>query len=399
MSRRVAVIGAGLAGLAAADELVRGGAEVEVIEARDRVGGRTWSRELDNGAVIEMGAEFILAGNSAVTQLAAELGLELWDKGMRYGAREPRGGIGTTEEGLAEGVREVDHALGDLDGHQSVRELLDSLAIDAGAREAVLARAEISAASSADEIPASDLAGLAHIDTRLAPSVAGGNQRLSLGLAARLGDAVRLGDSAALVEWGSGGVRVETAAGHACIADRCVVAVPASVAGRVEFAPGLPQSKREALARVRYGHAAKLFVPLAEPAPVGAVMNVPERYWCWVATGADDAPMPVLSCFSGSLAALERLGIADGPERWLDSLAVLRPELALEPAGAVLSTWDDDPWACAAYSIFPPPELTAAMVEPVGPLAFAGEHVGGAFNGLMEGAIRSGRDAARRVLS
>jgi monoamine oxidase len=107
--------------------------------------------------------------------------------------------------------------------------------------------------------------------------------------------------------------------------------------------------------------------------------------------------LPVVSCFAGSPAALERLEVAAGPGRWLESLAALRPELALDPDGAVLSTWGDDPWVGAAYSIFPLPELTAALAEPVGPLAFAGEHIGGAFNGLMEGAIRSGRAAAANL--
>jgi monoamine oxidase len=397
LNRRVAVIGAGLAGLAAADELARAGAEVEVLEARERVGGRTWSRALPNGAVIEMGAEFVLAGNTAVRELATELGLGLWDKGMRYGDREPRGGIGTTPAALAGAVRAADRAIAKLDGRPSVRELLDSLEIDPGAREAILARAEISSATSADEIPATDLAGLAHIDTEPAPSVAGGSQGLALGLAGSLGDAVRLGDAAVLVEWGSGGVRVETAAGHACVADATIVAVPARVIERIEFAPALPAATLDALTRVRYGHAAKLFVPLREPAPVGAVMNVPDRYWCWTATGPREEPMPVVSCFAGSPPALERLCVADGPAAWLDSLAALRPDLALDPAGAVLQAWDEDPWVGAAYSISPEPGLARALAEPVGPLAFAGEHIGGSFNGLMEGAIRSGRAAAATV--
>ena len=166
-----------------------------------------------------------------------------------------------------------------------MRELLDSLAIDAGAREVILARAEISSARSADEVPATDLTGLAHIDSEPSPSVAGGNQGLALALARRLGDAVRVRDPVVLVEWSADGVRVTTASAHVAEAERCVVAVPASVIGRIEFEPPLPDAKREALAAVRYGHAAKLFVPLSEPAPIGAVMNVPERYWCWVATG------------------------------------------------------------------------------------------------------------------
>jgi monoamine oxidase len=389
------VIGAGLAGLCAAERLARDGAAVEVLEARDRVGGRTWSLRHANGATIEMGAEFVLPGNDAVAELAAALGLGLWDKGMRYGQRQPRGGIGTSAERIAAAVEEVELALTRIEGRPSVRELLEVLAIDPGAREAILARAEISAASSADEVPATDLTGLAHIDSERSPSVAGGNQGLALELAQRLTTAPRLGDPAVRVEWSTDRVRVTAASGHAADAEQCVVAVPASVIGRIEFEPGLPTGKREALAAVRYGHAAKLFVPLAEPAPVGAVMNVPERYWCWIATGADDEPMPLLSCFAGSPAALERLEVDAGPGAWLESVAALRPELALDPGAAVLSTWDDDPWAGAAYSISPPPELTAALAEPVGPLRFAGEHVGGAFNGLMEGAIRSGRAAAR----
>ena len=127
-------------------------------------------------------------------------------------------------------------------------------------------------------------------------------------------------------------------------------------------------------------------------------MNIPERYWCWTATGVGDEPMPVVSCFAGSAAALERLEVSAGPGTWLESVSALRPDLALEVDGAVLSTWDDDPWVGAAYSVSPP-AATTALTEPVGPIAFAGEHLGGDFHGLMEGAIRSGRAAARALLS
>ena len=374
---------------------MRAGWEVEVIEARDRVGGRTWSRPLANGVTVEMGAEFILAGNTEVRALAAELGLDLVDKGMRYGDREPRGGAGTTAEGMAEAVRAADAALAAGAGEgRSVRELLDSLELEPGAREALLARAQISSATSPDEIPATDLTGLAHVDAEPAPGVSGGNQRLSIGLAARLGELVRLGDPAVAVRWSEEGVRVETTAGRRVEADAAVLAIPASTLGAVEFDPPLPAWKAEALGAVRYGHAAKLFVPLAEPVAPGAIMNVPERWWCWTATGADGEPLPVVSCFAGSPQSLAGLQVAAGPERWLDSLRAFRPELALEPEGALLSTWDDDPWVGAAYSVSPPAAVAEALAEPVGPLAFAGEHSAGPFNGLMEGAIRSGRRAA-----
>ena len=86
------------------------------------------------------------------------------------------------------------------------------------------------------------------------------------------------------------------------------------------------------------------------------------------------------------------------PERWLGLLAGLRPDLDLDGGGALLSTWTDDPWARAAYSTSPPHDLPGTFARPAGALAFAGEHLGGEFAALMEGAIRGGRRAARALL-
>ena len=135
-----------------------------MLEARDRVGGTRWSQTLDNGAVVEMGAEFILPRNTLVRELVERFGLELWDKGMRYGRREPRG-VELSAEDLEAAVRVVDEALAAGAGRgESVRGLLDRLALDPVAKEMILARAEVSAASPADLVPARDLAGIAHVD-------------------------------------------------------------------------------------------------------------------------------------------------------------------------------------------------------------------------------------------
>lgn len=390
---RVAVVGAGLAGLSAADELQRGGADVVVLEARERVGGRVWSRRLENGAVVEMGAEFILPGNTAVRELAERFRLGLWDKGMRYGRREPRGGADTSiaevEDAAAAAERELERGAGDV----SARRLLERLAIPAGAREALVARVEISSANAADLVGARDIAGIAHVDDEPAPSIAGGNQRLPLALAESLGGAVHLSSPVDRIAWRGDAVRLR-AAGAEIEADRAVVALPASVLGRIRFEPALPDRLADAFAAIRYGEAAKLFVPLRRPAAPSAVMSVPERYWTWTATGDGDRPQPVVSAFAGSPAALANLEVAAGPRRWLASIARLRDDLELDPDGALLSTWSDDPWVGAAYSTSPPAEVAAELEEPVGPLAFAGEHLGGEFAALMEGAIRSGRRAA-----
>jgi len=383
---RAAVVGAGLAGLVAADELWRAGAEVVVLEARDRVGGRVWSQRLDNGAVVEMGAEFILPGNTEVVELAERLGLGLWDKGMRYGQREPRGGTDVSPDELDEAVEAVGRALADGAPDLTARQFLEGLEVAPGARDALLARVEISSANSADLVAAGDLGGIAHVDREPAPSIAGGNQSLPLALAAELD--VRLGTQVERIAWGEQSVRVD-----ALEADVCVIAVPAGRLDRIAFEPALPAALAGAMGRVTYGAAAKLFVPLRAPAPPSAVMSVPERYWTWTATGANDEPQPVVSAFSGSPAALAGLRVEAGPEHWLASLERLRPDLELDAGGALLSTWPG-----GAYSTSPPAELAALAERPTGRLAFAGEHLGGAFAALMEGAIRSGRAAARALL-
>jgi monoamine oxidase len=394
---RAVVVGAGLAGLAAADELRRRGVEVLVLEARDRVGGRVWSRRLASGAVVELGAEFVLPGNAAVRALAERFGLGLWTKGMYYGVREPRGGIGVDPETLHDALAAVERALRARTAQAeplSAAEFLAGLDLDAGAREAITARLEVSSATTADRVEATVLAGIAAHAAEESPSVAGGNQRLALCLAEGLGDAVRVSSSVERVEWSGQGVQVR--AGEAVLAaDACVLAVPASVIGEIDFEPAMPERARQAYENVTYGHAAKLFVPLLGTPPPSAVLSVPERYWTWTATGEGDRVQPVVHAFAGSTPALERLRVSEGPAAWLDSLARLRPDLDLDPAGAVLSTWDDDPWARAAYACSAP----GAGWEPVGPLHFCGEHTAGPYRALMEGALRSGIRAAGEVLT
>jgi monoamine oxidase len=172
--------------------------------------------------------------------------------------------------------------------------------------------------------------------------------------------------------------------------------VPARALERIHFEPRLPPAKAAALAAVRYGQAAKLHVPLRAPAEPSAVLAVPDRYWSYTQLGPDGLPAGFAGTFAGTQAALERLQVGEGPERWLARLAALRPELDLEPGEAMLTTWSDDPWSLGAYSApsLSSPLQSDELVRPVGPLAFAGEHTAGEWHGLMEGALRSGLRAA-----
>ena len=211
--RRIAVIGAGLAGLAAADALQRAGSDVIVLEARDRVGGRVWSRRLANGAVVEMGAEFILPGNTVVEETARRLGLGLWEKGMAYGRREPRGGGPVTEDDLRAAAAAIGAALADPEAERgSAAALLDRLDQPDAVREAIRARVEVSAATSAADVGADELAGLAAFSDAPSAGVAGGNQSLAHALAEPL--RIQLSTPVAAVVRGEDGVRLRTATGE-----------------------------------------------------------------------------------------------------------------------------------------------------------------------------------------
>ena len=341
---QIAVVGAGFAGLAAADTLVRAGHDVTVFEARDRVGGRVWSQRLANGALVEMGAEFILPGADTLDGFVRELGLGYWDKQMFYGEREPRGGIGVDAVQLHAAVETIAAALQGRSGRlgQSARSFLDGLDLHPGAREAIEARLEMSCVATSDRIDASLLGSIAAHSHDACPSIAGGNQQLALALAARLGDRVRLSSAVERVIWDDAGARVSAGGGELQV-DRIVLALPASVIGQISFEPGLPSSLATAYAAVEYGPAAKLFVPLRTTPGPTAVMAVAERYWTWTAA-ADGSIQPSLNAFAGSAPALERLRVAEGADTWLASVTRLRPDLDLDADGLLLSTWADDPW-------------------------------------------------------
>ena len=103
-ARRIAVVGAGFAGLAAAERLAGAGREVVVLDARDRIGGRVWSQELPGGGLIERGGEFITGGYDATEETAARLGIALDGMAINYPDRELRPGPGPDADALLGGA-------------------------------------------------------------------------------------------------------------------------------------------------------------------------------------------------------------------------------------------------------------------------------------------------------
>jgi monoamine oxidase len=395
---RVIVIGAGLAGLAAARELHDGGVEVEVFEARDRVGGRIWSVPFA-GAVAECGAEFILPEETELTATTIEMGLTLVRKGTHYGDRKPRGGeeVSSAEMTAAMGAVAA-RPVGA--GNGTALDLLTRARLRPAVAEAIRARVEVSCAHPADDLDASVLGSAAtafgDFDSY---TLEGGNDSLPRALARRLGDAMHLGAPVTRVSLAGGEIRV-SAGGLDAAGDAAVIAVPPTVIDSIEFDPPLPAGKLEALGELRMGQAAKLFIGLRSPAPPSATLSVPRRFWCYTQLGADGQPLPFVGAFAGTRGAIDALGVAAGPHRWVAAVASLRPDLELDPDTMLLCRWDDDPWVRGAYSARSPgsPLGSAELAAPVGRVHFAGEHTAGELHGLMEGALISGRRAAREVL-
>jgi monoamine oxidase len=381
------------------------GCEVVVLEARDRVGGRVWSQELiphDRRTLIERGAEFVLDGYEVLREVLAELGLNLAGTAMSYHQREPRGGGQVSASEVDDCAAWVAAEAAAAPRGTSLAEVTVGWAGQPAALAAYLSRMETTEGVSADRLTAA-VAQDATAGFGLRPSwrVAGGNQQVATGLARRLGPAVRLASPVRGVQQDHRGVHLSTPDGTVT-GDAAVITVPMAVLRRLPIVPSVPGHQRAAWERSGLAHNAKLHMPLNRPAAASAVQSVPGRFWTWTAADVTGQVQPILHAFAGTQQGLSALMVADGPANWAARAAALRPELDADPARAVLTTWNDDPWAGESYTA---DTLTAApggpdiLAAPAGRIHFAGEHTAGPWAGLMEGALRSGQRVASEVLA
>jgi len=401
---RSIVIGAGFAGLSAAIALADEGVGVTVLEARERVGGRVWSTTLTNGAVVELGGEWIMAGDSVVRETASRFGVPLVDTGASFGRRDPWGEGAATPEAQSVFLEAADAALASLPpdrtGVMSVGEFLDGVDGDPAARSIVALRLagtcardlrEVSLASFEGERPFSAHGDVYH-------RAAEGNQAIARAIASELPD-VRTGHVVDAIEHDRDGVTARIGP-RSERADVAVVAVPAPIAARLRFAPALPEALASGLAGLPMGEASKFAVATKRRPPARSRQSADRSMWCWTADGAGGKPRRCVTGFAGSRAAHESLGLTSGEVLpWLEALRSMNPDLTLvgEP---VLYSWADDPFALGAYSGWDRTswERRGVLAEPLGRLAFAGEHTAGDRHGTMEGALRSGRRAAGQAL-
>jgi monoamine oxidase len=380
----IIVVGAGLAGLHAAWRLHRAGVEVTVLEARDRVGGRTWSQALRPGAVIERGGEFIAPGDDVLRGLAAELGLELVAHGFSFDRRPAPDRAAPTEAELAAFATWAAKHTAALTSDASVRDALPPAAEWASA----LWRLETSLTVPLTEVSARRTFGGQDHGYDPADRVRGGNQAVALELARRLGERVRLRSPIVAVRHTEGGATVVGADGRRHEAAAAIVAVPLPLLLELELDPGLPAAVRAAAGRTRFGDAAKLHIPLAATPAPGRMGSPDATWWCWTSQGS-----AALSCFAGGTHAVGALSA--------EAALALRPDVVAD-GDALFTHWTADPWTRGSYTA-PGIGLTAdddaAWTRPWGSIVLAGEHTAGPRAGTMNGAAASGARAAEVTLA
>jgi monoamine oxidase len=400
----VVVVGAGLAGLAAAVALFDEDVEVVVVEARERVGGRVWSTTLDNRAIVELGAEWIMPGDDALVGLADRFGVAMVEAGVDFRLREAWGAQAPTHAEQVSFLEAAERARASVEDARgrTVGDLLEATPGTSGQRTAVAMRLQGTFAIELDRVAlrAADADGAFGSAPAAYRRMAKGNQRLPVEMAYALPE-VRLGFAADTIVRDAGGVAVRSGP-HEVRGRAAIVAVPAPIAARLRYEPDLPPEVVEALRERPMGVASKLAVATKGRPARRARQSTELPMWCWVADGKGGAPRRCVTSFAGSGVAQDVLQTASGRVGpWLERLREMNPDLELvgEP---LMYSWAGDPYTLGAYAAWDDESLDRdpLLREPVEDLVFAGEHTAGPGHaGSMEGAVRSGARAARQVLA
>ncbi len=389
---RIVVVGAGIAGLSAALRLSEGGFDVTVLEARDRVGGRLLSTTLDNGAVVEMGGEWIRSDHDGVARLAQSLGVRLVPVGVDFALRDLGDAPAISRAEHDRVARLVSSAIASLSADErqasSAEDLLDGLDDGSDAFRLFRLRIEGSAAIPLNRVGIDELTGDFGVGEGTYLRVEGGNQALALNAAEVLVD-VRLNTTVDAIEVRDGGVRV-VCDGRAIAAQGVVLAVPLPLLRRMQFDPPLAGDLATAIESIEMGTAAKLAVSTTSPPPLVARQNGETTWWCWTGTGGDGEIRKAVTAFAGTQAAVSEVS-----SDWRRMLESMVPDIDLGDDSRFLD-WGAEEWSRGCYSALgPDQERLLDSLNRSAEVVFAGEHTSG--SGSIDGAILSGERAAARL--
>jgi monoamine oxidase len=440
----VIIIGAGMAGLAAAYELQKAGWQPIVLEARSRAGGRVYSvREFSNGLVAEGGAEFIDESHSRMLSLAREFDLALG----RVGSWQGQSGDWGAFEGKAGPLEDASIWGADLNAEYhkvwvALSELGKQVSDPFNPQRAANAK-ELDAKNAADWIAAQNVHPLGrelfsnHIRSEytcepddfslldLARNAAmyysdpeawgatyrviGGNDLIAQAMAARLPD-LRLNAVVVSLKALAEEVVVkykQVDSFHTVRAPHAILAIPLTTARMIDFGGTLPAAHQTMVNELSYGAVTKVLIEYRK------------RFWhdhgwngrlntdlpivlTWEATSHLEGERGIITAYTGGGPGA-RLSELSDDKRIKTAVAVV--ERIFPGSSELIETtrtiaWVNEPFTRCSYMAYAPNQVTAhwqTLFSPAGRLYFAGEHAT-ALQGFMEGAVESGQRAAREII-
>lgn len=442
----VAVVGAGLAGLTAARRLDQAGLEVRVLEARDRVGGRTLTRTV-GGEAVDMGAQWIGPTQHRIHALVEELGVETFEQhtagadqlrvagdvreytselralspiaaldfqlGVRALERLCRR-VPLSEPGAADRAREFDAMTAATWRDRRFRTEAAKRTFDAVVRAIFAAEPDelsflfvlfyLHAGGGFDRL--ASVEGGAQ-QTRLVGGTQQLSERLADGLDVTLDAPVRRIEHRGANEVGESGDSVRIHGDSMVVeAEYAVVAVPPAAAGRIDYEPAVPARRDGLTQRSPMGCVVKCIATYDEP------FWRPERSGAVIADGDvglvfDDSPP------DGESGALVAFLLGDAARRWVDRSREERRRLvcdrlaayfgprAAEPADYDDEAWNAGRWSLGCYAGLMTPGTLSRYAdvrrEPVGRIHWAGTETATEGYGYMDGAVASGERVASEI--
>ena len=443
----VAIVGAGLAGLVTARDVIAAGSSAVVLEARDRVGGRVLNEQIGDGKVVEVGGQWIGPTQDRMAALSSDLGIETFPTHVhgenviewRGELRRYRGTIPRINPAVLLDVERAQRRINRLSKKVPLDKpwmapkarRWDSLTADTWIRRNVATKAgrdllqlgvEAVWAAQPEDISFLHMLFYVHsagslqmlFDTEGGAQdsrFVGGSQSVPIALAQRLGeDTVVTEAPVRRIEHGPEGVLVHADGGVTVKASRAVMAVAPALAGRIVYDPPLPGYRDQLTQRVPLGTVAKCMAVYDEPFWRGqglsgqATSDTGPIKVTYDNSPPDGSPGVLLGFLEGREARQAgRLSARERQTVVIDCFTRLFGPRAAKPERYVERLWAEEEFSRGCYGAHLPTgawtNYGEALRAPIGPLHWAGAEIGQVWSGYMDGAVRSGETAASEVLA